>query len=462
MVAVVFTLALAFVPATDAANWPMYLHDVTHTSKASSSSITPQNVGTLVQAWRWQPEAPTMSGQPAAALDASPTVFNGRIYIGANTGVFYALNETTGQVVWKRMLDYVTAKTCSSKGITSTAAVVPDPASGALTVYVAGARNLYALDPSTGAIRWQTRIGPAGSATANDYYNWSSPTVVGGRIFIGISSQCDDPLVRGGLISLDQHTGAVLHTYWTVPAGAIGGSIWSSAAAASNAARVWVSTGNEDPNGTPAGDSISIVRLDAATLQKKERWTVSGAFGADLDFGSSPTLFSASLGGVTTPLVGACNKNGRYYALKAYDFSGGPVWSLRVGASASSSSCITSAAWDVAAKRLYVAANSTTLGGVSFAGSIRALNPATGAVVWERGLPCPVLGSPSASNTGLVAMSTYCGNGITNHAYVVNTASGVIAKTLTLPSNAFPQPVFVDNYLLVGTRSGGLFGYRPS
>jgi len=99
---------------------------------------------------------------------------------------------------------------------------------------------------------------------------------------------------------------------------------------------------------------------------------------------------------------------------------------------------------------------------VSFAGSIRALNPATGAVVWERGLPCPVLGSPSASNTGLVAMSTYCGNGITNHAYVVNTASGVIAKTLTLPSNAFPQPVFVDNYLLVGTRSGGLFGYRPS
>ena len=268
--------------------------------------------------------------------------------------------------------------------------------------------------------------------------------------------------MTGGLISLDQHTGAVLHTYWTVPAGAIGGSIWSSAAAASNAARVWVSTGNEDPNGTPAGDSISVVRLDAATLQKKERWTVSGAFGADLDFGSSPTLFSASLGGVTTPLVGACNKNGRYYALKAYDFSGGPVWSLRVGASASSSSCITSAAWDVAAKRLYVAANSTTLGGVSFAGSIRALNPATGAVVWERGLPCPVLGSPSASNTGLVAMSTYCGNGITNHAYVVNTASGVIAKTLTLPSNAFPQPVFVDNYLLVGTRSGGLFGYRPS
>ena len=236
MIAAVFTLA--FAPATDAANWPMYLHDVTHTSKASSSSITPQNVGALVQAWHWQPDAPTMIGQPAAALDASPTVFNGRIYIGANTGVFYALNETTGQVVWKRMLDYVTAKTCSSKGITSTAAVVPDPASGALTVYVAGARNLYALDPSTGAVRWQTRIGPAGSATANDYYNWSSPTVAGGRISIGISSQCDDPLVRGGLISLTNPPGR-LHTYRTVLAGAIGGSIgWLSRCGLERGARL--------------------------------------------------------------------------------------------------------------------------------------------------------------------------------------------------------------------------------
>ena len=53
MIAGVFSLAFVFVPATAAANWPTYLHDVTHTSKASSSSITPQNVSTLLQAWRW-------------------------------------------------------------------------------------------------------------------------------------------------------------------------------------------------------------------------------------------------------------------------------------------------------------------------------------------------------------------------------------------------------------------------
>jgi len=33
---------------------------------------------------------------------SSPTVYNGVIYIGAKNGYFYALDETTGAVIWKR------------------------------------------------------------------------------------------------------------------------------------------------------------------------------------------------------------------------------------------------------------------------------------------------------------------------------------------------------------------------
>ena len=76
-------------------------------------------------------------------------------------------------------------------------------------------------------------------------YNWSSPTVVGGHIYIGLSSQCDDPLIRGGVVELDQHTGKVLQTWYSVPAGSIGASVWSSVAATADGTRVWATTGND-------------------------------------------------------------------------------------------------------------------------------------------------------------------------------------------------------------------------
>ena len=65
---------------------------------------------------------------------------------------------------------------------------------------------------------WQSVVATP-SSTKSDYYAWSSPAVVGGHIYIGISSQGDHPLVRGGAAAFDQATGARLATYYTVPAG---------------------------------------------------------------------------------------------------------------------------------------------------------------------------------------------------------------------------------------------------
>ena len=50
----------------------------------------------------------------------------------------------------------------------------------------------------------------------------------GGKVYIGISSQCDNPLVRGGVKELNQSTGAPVATYFTVPSGSTGGSVWST------------------------------------------------------------------------------------------------------------------------------------------------------------------------------------------------------------------------------------------
>src|SRR5215469_2310918 len=100
-------LAGGVLPAAGAArittdlDWPQYLNGPQHSSVSRATAFTPVN-----------------SGMPAPTLVASPTVAAGRVYIGAQSGGFYALNESTGQVEWSRQLD-----TCPAHGITSTAAV---------------------------------------------------------------------------------------------------------------------------------------------------------------------------------------------------------------------------------------------------------------------------------------------------------------------------------------------------
>src|SRR4051794_22945419 len=94
------------------ADWPGYLFGPAHSSyNADAAAITPANAASLTRYWQWKAAPPTMAGQPNASLFASPTVFAGRVYIGANTGVFYALDLATKSVVWSRFLGFVTHKT---------------------------------------------------------------------------------------------------------------------------------------------------------------------------------------------------------------------------------------------------------------------------------------------------------------------------------------------------------------
>src|SRR5215470_16044615 len=133
-----------------ALDWPQYLHGPQHSSVSPATAFTPSNAASATQVWHWQP--PVIPGKPAPLLEASPAVAAGRVYIGAESGGFYALSEATGAVVWSRQLDTEPKGTCPARGITSTAAVAPDPVTGTSTVYVSGARHLYALNARPG--RW--------------------------------------------------------------------------------------------------------------------------------------------------------------------------------------------------------------------------------------------------------------------------------------------------------------------
>jgi outer membrane protein assembly factor BamB len=442
------------------ADWTGYLFDARHGSwNAAATAITPADAPGLTPDWTFTAAAP-VGDQPAAAFVASPTVAGGRVFIGANTGVFTALDEATGDPVWSRDLGHVTMKTCTARGITSTATVALDPSRGEDVVYVGGGDGyLYALAADDGEQLWRSLVVEPG-VTENEGYNWASPIVVDGRVLMGVSSECDRPLVRGGLRAFDQATGAHAGTYWSMPKDLIGASVWTSPASRSD--DVWITTGNAQGGGQP-GDSYSMLRIAASTLAKEDQWVVPGA-DQDLDWGSSPTLFDRRVAGRTQQLVGACSKSGRYYALRAGNLRAGPVWSRKLGVEArvaNAGSCLAATIWDSGRRQLIAGANRTTLEGVTVPGSLRALSPRDGSVRWATSLPDgPVMGAPTLNGSGVVAAGTYdSADPTTNAVYLVDAADGTILRTIAVTSPVFAQPVFAGSHLFVADTGGTLTAY---
>ncbi|MGI8891216.1 MAG: PQQ-binding-like beta-propeller repeat protein [Chthoniobacterales bacterium] len=440
------------------ADWSAYLGTAAHSSyNDGSTAITPTSAPNLIPKWTFIDPVPTLPGQPNAGFNASPTVVNGRVYLGSNTGMFYALDSGNGSLLWQKLLGYTTPLSCRyGHGVTSTAAVATDPVDGALVIYVGGGDGyLYALDADTGDTIWRTIVVDIGT-TENSGYLWGSPLVINNRVSIGISSACDLPLIRGGLKSFDMHSGTLVRTYWTTPKGTPGASIWTSAA--SDGRSFWATIGNGD-----AGDSFALVQLNA-NLRFKSKYTVPNTAGTDLDWGSSPTLFEAPLNGRRTRMVGANQKNGTFYAFKAADLGSGPVWSRMVGVEGdlgTVGTCLAAPIWNATSKQLFVGSNQTVIGSAIFAGSIRSLDPANGAVVWETGLTAgPVVGSPSLNGGGVLAAATYnLQNPTGNKVYLLDSSNGRVVTSLDAASPIFSQPVFADQLLLVATSGGLLTAY---
>ncbi len=423
-------------------NWPQYLYSPGHSSgNAAATAITPANAASLTLAWKFNPAS--------TGFLSSPVVYNGVIYLGAKNGYFYALSETTGAVIWKRFIGVVPKLTCGRQGFTSTATVAPDPATGNPAIYVYGATGyLYAMNAADGTDVWPPAAVAIPSTTVNDYYAWSSPLVTGGNIYVGISSQCDVPLVRGGLDEFSQASGALENTLFTTPQGSVGASIWSSAA--TDGQSIYVTTGNGDPDSL----GFSVIKL-SPSLAQEDIWTVpANQLVEDSDFGGSPGLWTAVIGGVPTALVGATNKNGIFYAFKTSALSAGPVWQRAIAKGGANVAAPVSDG-----THLFLTATRTTIKGIRYEGSVRKVNPATGGVIWATGLTGKIIGTPTIDGAGVIAASSYGSRGGQNALWLINATSGQILKTIPYGSSStFAQPVFADGYLF--TASQGTLGLQ--
>src|SRR4029453_13210315 len=144
------------------------------------------------------------------------------------------------------------------------------------------------------------------------------------------------------------------------------------------------STGTPSPCGAY---SASLVKVRASDLTMLSFWRLPvSEESVDSDFGAAPTLFAMNQGDAARQMVGLVNKNGYFYAFDRTNIPAGPGWKRQVAVGGACPRCdqgtISTAAWD--GYLLYVGGGETDAAhGAHGKGSVRALNPSSGATIWE-------------------------------------------------------------------------------
>jgi len=160
-------------------------------------------------------------------------------------------------------------------------------------------------------------------------------------------------------------------------------------------------------------------------------------------------------------MVGACNKNGEFYAFRQSDLHDGPVWQDNLGQQGTigEDACFAAAVW-TGSQLLLSGSGQTTIGGLTYDGSVRSVDPATGAVRWQTGLPAGVLGSPAEDGAGLIAVPGYASSTGTYGVFLIRASDGAVLGRLPAQGVIFAQPVFANGDLLVaGGPAIGLTAY---
>jgi outer membrane protein assembly factor BamB len=428
-------------------NWSMFQGDLGHTGyNPNESTITQATAGKLKLKW---------AVKGVRGVSAQPVVVNGRIFWGSWNGYMHATN-LDGSQVWSTFLGSSRGK-CRplTSGIAGSAAVTNVSINGAMTevVFVGGGdTNFYALNAATGAILWHTSLG-----ATPDNFIWGAPSIYNGNVYIGVASYGDCPLVRGKLMELNASTGAIEHVFYTVAENCLGGGIWDAPTIDTATGMIYFSTGTR-ANCTPyEAWATALVKVRASDLSFVDAWQVPPASTIpDGDFGSTPTLFQATIGGAARPMVGLINKNGVYYAFDRNNLKAGPLWQARLGTKQVISKVnMSSSAWD--GKTLYVASGYTVIRGKVCDGSLRALNPANGAYLWEDCFPEVPFDSVMAV-PGLVVV------GADAALYVFNSQTGKMVYHYTdvnakvaVHLYSWGNPCIVNGVLYAGNLAGNFY-----
>ena len=403
-----------------------------------ASPLNSVRVSHLALAWTASLKGPIAS---------APSVLRNTLYIGDWGGFETAIDTENGKILAQADLGRTQAPQCfpSKLGITSSPAVVD------ATLYVAGGDDaFYALDRDTLEVIWRQSLGD--NSASGGYYGWSSPAVIDNRVLQGIASNCDSPFVPGRLVAMDRTTGEIVASASFVGDGKVGNGVWTSPAVDTLKRKVFVTTAS----GLDFSDGLgySIVRLNLDSLAIEDSWKVGVADSSwDADWGSSPTLFFDRKG---RQLVGAGHKDGHYYAFLRSNLAAGPVWKAEVALSGEvpqdGDGTLSTAAFD--GVRLYVGGGNPPQSSDPYVhGTVVAVDPASGTVLWRQGFPGPVI-APISTVNGVV----FAAGG--NLVEAIDASNGKILWSYRTDTAIYGGIAIADGTIFVGDLSGKLYAFR--
>ena len=378
--------------------WNGWGNGVTNRRYAARGGLTAADLPKLTLKWAF-------GYANVSAARAQPALAGGRLFVASENSEVHALDPKTGCTHW-------TYK--ATAGVRTALSVAPYKAGArsGYAVYFGDAKaNVYAVDANTGQELWIRKVDehPAAAITG-------APTVHNGRVFVPVQGLNEEGsggrggyaccTFRGSVSALDANSGTVLWKTYTVDEprpraknkdgvqmwGPAGAGIWASPTVDAKRNMIYVSTGNgyADP---PQKMANAVIALDINTGSVKwvnqttpnDSWTLGCApknpdnpacpetLGPDHDFSASPAL--ATVNG--RDLLITPQKSGMAFAMDP-DNEGKTVWQTRIGQGSG-----LGGQWGAAVddQQAYVGVSDLQS---KAPGGMRALNLATGAMVWSK------------------------------------------------------------------------------
>jgi polyvinyl alcohol dehydrogenase (cytochrome) len=178
----------------------------TRSQSAAAAGLTPAQISRLQLNWAF--------GFPGATALYSQTVYDGRLYVSSNAGYVYSLDAGSGCVHWAFRAQAAVRSSFTIGRLSRTNA--------RLAVFFGDTRSTaYALDASTGAVIWKTLTDSHPLARIT-----GTPALNDGRVYVPVTS-LEEPeagqanyaccTLRGLVAALDAATGKEVWKSYTIP-----------------------------------------------------------------------------------------------------------------------------------------------------------------------------------------------------------------------------------------------------
>ena len=475
--------------------WGGWGPELTNARYQAKPGMTAEQLPKLTLKWAF--------GFPDAAnARGLPTVAFGRVFVGSQRGVVYALDMKTGCTIWTFQ---------ATAGVRSAIVLGPAVGTAPATAYFGDGRaNVYALNAATGVLLWSKKIEEHANATIT-----GTPALFQNRLYVGVASgeegqgnnaKYECCTFRGSIVALDAATGALAWKTYTIAneprplgknrsgttrMGPAGAGIWASPTIDAKRRLLYAATGNmyTEPQQTTS-DAVMAFSLATGQIAWTAQVTPKDVFvvgcnaanattapncgddiGPDFDFGNAAMLLTRPDG---KDLLVIGQKSGVGWALDP-DKKGAVLWQYRAGDGSALGGMEFGSASDGTRAYFPVAD-----GNGPHAGEVHAVDIATGERAWTappqavlcgargRGCTPAILAGVTAIPGALLAGSMDGGvraysatSGTVMWQFDTNrefaTVNGVSAKGASING---PGPIVAGGMVFVGSGYGSLGG-RP-